>query len=48
MLVLPYWIFMALVIVATFIDFDQFIIPDEITIGGTVAGRAAELWPCRS
>ncbi len=31
MLVLPYWIFMSLVIVATFIDFDHFIIPDEIT-----------------
>ena len=37
-LVLPYWIFTALVIVATFIDFDHFIIPDEITVGGTVAG----------
>ena len=35
---LPYWIFTALVIVATFIDFDHFIIPDEITIGGTAAG----------
>ena len=37
-LILPYWIFTALVIVATFIDFDHFIIPDEITIGSTVAG----------
>ena len=37
-LLLPYWIFTALVIVATFIDFDHFIIPDEITIGSTVAG----------
>ena len=37
-LVLPFWIFVSLMIVATFIDFDWFIIPDEITIGGTVAG----------
>ncbi len=33
-----YWVFLALLITATFIDFDFFIIPDEITIGGTVAG----------
>ena len=37
-LALPYWIMSALLIVATFIDFEHFIIPDEITIGGTVAG----------
>ena len=37
-LLLPYWIFVALLIVATFIDFDHFIIPDEITVGGTVVG----------
>ncbi len=37
-LVVPYWIFVSLMIVATFIDFDWFMIPDEITIGGTVAG----------
>ncbi len=37
-LLLPYWVLMALLVVATFIDFDHFIIPDEITIGGTVAG----------
>jgi leader peptidase (prepilin peptidase)/N-methyltransferase len=39
----PYWIFVALVIVATFIDFEHFIIPDEITIGGTVAGIVASV-----
>jgi leader peptidase (prepilin peptidase)/N-methyltransferase len=37
-LILPYWIFVSLVIVATFIDFDHFIIPDEITVGSIVAG----------
>lgn len=37
-LALPYWILVALLIVATFIDFEHFIIPDEVTIGGTVAG----------
>jgi len=37
-LALPYWIMVALFVVATFIDFEHFIIPDEITIGGTVAG----------
>lgn len=38
MLWLPYWILVSLLIVATFIDFDFYIIPDEITIGGIVAG----------
>ncbi|CAN5585954.1 hypothetical protein BH09VER1_BH09VER1_40460 [soil metagenome] len=33
-----YCIFMALLITATFIDIEFFIIPDEITIGGTAAG----------
>jgi leader peptidase (prepilin peptidase) / N-methyltransferase len=37
-LVLVYALFLAGMIVATFIDFEHFIIPDEITIGGTVAG----------
>lgn len=37
-LAFPYWIFVSLLIVATFIDFEHFIIPDEITWGGAVAG----------
>ncbi len=36
--VVPYWIFVSLVIVATFIDFDHFIIPHEITFGCMGAG----------
>src|SRR5438270_5517243 len=36
-----YWVFIALVIAATFIDFEHFIIPDELTIGGTIAGLIA-------
>src|SRR6478752_688487 len=36
-----YWIFVSLLIAATFIDFEHFIIPDEITIGGTVVGIMA-------
>ena len=40
---LVYWIFVSLLVVATFIDFEHFIIPDEITIGGTVAGLLASV-----
>ena len=38
MLVLVYQLFLAGLIAATFIDFEHFIIPDEITIGGMAAG----------
>jgi leader peptidase (prepilin peptidase)/N-methyltransferase len=34
----PLWVLVGLLIAATFIDFDHFIIPDEITLGGTAAG----------
>jgi leader peptidase (prepilin peptidase)/N-methyltransferase len=37
-LVLVYCLFLAGLVVATFIDFEHFIIPDEITIGGMVGG----------
>jgi leader peptidase (prepilin peptidase)/N-methyltransferase len=37
-LALPLWILMSLLVVATFIDFDHLIIPDEITWGGAAAG----------
>lgn len=37
-LALVYGLFLSGLIVATFIDFEHFIIPDEITIGGTVVG----------
>src|SRR6185295_924488 len=38
LLALVYCLFLAGLIVATFIDFEHFIIPDEITIGGIVVG----------
>ncbi len=38
---LAYWLLASLLIVATFIDFEHFIIPDEITLGGTAVGVIA-------
>ena len=38
-----YWIFVSFLIIGTFIDFEHFIIPDRITIGGTIAGVACSL-----
>lgn len=35
------WIFLAMLVSATFIDFDHQIIPDGITIGGTIVGLVA-------
>ncbi|MEM9282020.1 MAG: prepilin peptidase [Verrucomicrobiota bacterium] len=37
------WVLASLLISATFIDFDHFIIPDSITIGGTVVGVVASI-----
>ena len=42
-LALVYAVMLAGLIVATFIDFEHFIIPDEITIGGMVAGFLCSL-----
>ncbi len=40
---LAFCVLLASFVVATFIDFAHFIIPDEITIGGTVAGFVASI-----
>src|SRR5712664_1439065 len=40
-LAIVYCVFVAGLVVATFIDFEHFIIPDEITIGGMVVGFLA-------
>jgi leader peptidase (prepilin peptidase)/N-methyltransferase len=40
---IAYWIFVSFLIIGTFIDFEHFIIPDRITIGGTIAGVACSL-----
>jgi leader peptidase (prepilin peptidase)/N-methyltransferase len=40
---IAYWVFVSLVLVATFIDFEHFIIPDQITIGGAIAGFLASV-----
>lgn len=42
-LAIAYWVFVSLLIVATFVDFEHFIIPDEVTIGGLAAGVVASL-----
>jgi len=40
---IAYWIFVSFLIVGTFIDFEHFIIPDRVTIGGIIAGFVASL-----
>src|SRR5439155_26250403 len=38
---IAYWVLVSLLVAATFIDFEHFIIPDEITLGGVAAGIVA-------
>ena len=40
---IAYWIFVSFLIIGTFIDFEHFIIPDRVTIGGTLAGVACSI-----
>src|SRR5437762_13392216 len=40
---IAYWIFISFLIIGTFIDFEHFIIPDRVTIGGTIAGLACSV-----
>jgi len=35
---IAYWVFVSFLIIGTFIDFEHFIIPDRVTIGGVIAG----------
>jgi leader peptidase (prepilin peptidase) / N-methyltransferase len=37
-MILAYWVFIALLVIGSFIDFEFYIIPDEITLGGVVVG----------
>ena len=40
---IAYWIFVSFLIVGTFIDFEHFIIPDRVTIGGIIVGFIASV-----
>ena len=42
-LALPYWVLVSLFVVATFIDLEHYIIPNEITWGGAAAGLVLSL-----
>jgi leader peptidase (prepilin peptidase)/N-methyltransferase len=38
---IAYWVFISILLIATFVDLEHFIIPDQITIGGTITGIVA-------
>jgi leader peptidase (prepilin peptidase)/N-methyltransferase len=40
---IAYWIFVSFLMIGTFIDLEHFIIPDRVTIGGTIAGLACSV-----
>jgi leader peptidase (prepilin peptidase)/N-methyltransferase len=40
---IAYWVFVSILLIATFVDLEHFIIPDEVTIRGTIAGIIASL-----
>ena len=40
---ITYWIFVSFLLIGTFVDFEHFIIPDRVTIGGIIAGFIASL-----
>jgi leader peptidase (prepilin peptidase)/N-methyltransferase len=40
---IAYWIFISFLIIGTFIDFEHFIIPDRVTIGGIIAGAVSSV-----
>lgn len=42
-LIVPFWILTSLFIAGTYIDIDHYILPDEITLGGTVVGLVCSL-----
>jgi leader peptidase (prepilin peptidase) / N-methyltransferase len=54
LLMVPLWVFMALLIAGTFIDLEHYILPDSITLGGIAVGLVSSylvpeffLWPQR-
>jgi len=42
--VLCLWVFIALLVAGTFIDIEHYLLPDQITITGTIAGLLAATW----
>ena len=40
---IAYWVFVSFLVIGTFIDFEHFIIPDRVTIGGIIAGIIASV-----